>query len=198
MRKTSALKKNIPVSIKVWRDFRGFDTIDLTINDVCIGRLKGSSLENLKKAFETDLIPSQEYGFTAETVKLDKGCLIINGIEICELSYQGLWALNGAFHTITGYSIKVDHSTLRWSYSVSQDWHVDNLSHRVEDIDTPDYKKTMEELKKKYAPQVTHNCFFAFTIIEYRGDDFNRLLCYDSVGCEPENFDENIRKKVWR
>ena len=198
MRKSTALYKNVPIVVRSWHDIHGVDFIDFSINGVYIGKLKDKPMHNLESATEYQFVGGCEYGITAKTIKVDKGELFVNGQSICELSYGALWSIHGAFHKITGYTIHVDSDTLHWVYTWSLDWHVQNLSHRVEDVETLDYEKTLAELKKKYEPLVEHNQYFGFEIIEYRGDNFNRVLLRDTVGCVPNNFDEKIRQAVFK
>ena len=199
MRKTLALHKNVPIIVLTWHDIHGYDSGELIVNNVLIGRFSKNSLFNLENALEMQLIGGcKKIETMAKTIKVNKGQLFINDTFISELNSDGLWAINGAFTPISKYRILVDDCELGWVYSWSLDWHVQNLSSRVEEIETQDYKKTLKQLKKKYAPMVKHNTYFNFDIVEYRGDDFNRIILNDSVGFEPNNFDEKIRKEIFK
>ena len=198
MRKTLALHKNVPININTWRDIHGYDSGELIVNDVLIGKFSKNSLSNLESALEMQLIGGYKIETIAKTIKVNKGQLFINDTFICELNSGGLWSINGAFTPISNYRILVNEDELQWVYSWSLDWHVQNLSGRVEEIETQDYKKALKQLKKKYAPMVKHNTYFAFDIVEYRGDDFNRIILNDNVGLEPNNFDEKIRKEIFK
>ena len=198
MRKTLALHKNVPITVNTWRDMYGYDSGDLIVNDVLVGRFAKNSLINLENALEMRLIGGYKIETIAKTIKVNKGQLFINDTFICELNSGGLWAINGAFTPISKYRILVNESELSWVYSWSLDWHVQNLSGRVEEIETQDYKKALKQLKKKYAPMVKRNTYFHFDIVEYRGDDFNRTILNDNVGLEPNNFDEKIRKEIFK
>lgn len=198
MRKTLALQKSIPISIRTWHDIRGVDYCELTINNVLIGKFDIHSMKKLECALDSSFESDKKYDFNAKTIKLQKGELLINDFPICALSPRGLWAINGAFTKVTSYVINIHRDHLCWLYSWSLDWHVENHSAFVERVETIDYKKTLKVLKKKYEKLVEHNVYYAFQIIEYRGKDYNALIYNDSVGCVPENFDEKIRERIFR
>ena len=198
IRKTMALKKQVKVCVYHWHSVYGVDYCELAINDILIGKLTNRARDNLASAFGTHFGDNNKYDFIATTIKVSKGDLLINDVFVCELDYKGLYLINGAFSPITKYRVLVNHSTLSWTYSFSQDWHVQNLSGRVEEIETQDYVKTIKQLKKKYAPMVARNNYYSFEVVEYRGEDFNRFLLTEQVGCVKENFDENISKEIFK
>ena len=198
MRRSTALHKKVSMVVKAYHDIHGVDFIHLTINDVFVGKFNAATKAKLEDATDMQFVDGCEYGFVVDTFKVDKEKMMVNGRFVCELAYGGLWAIHGAFHPVTGYSIEVRHNVLNWVYSWSQDWHVENRVATVEYVTTQDYKKAIEELKVKYAPLVKHNEMFDFSVIEFRGEDFNRKLDTESVGYEPNNFDEKIREHIFR
>lgn len=198
VRKTMALKKQVKASVYHWHSIYGVDYCELALNGVLIGKLTNKARDNLASAFGTHFEGNSRYDLIADTIKVDKGNLLINGVFVCELDYKGLYMVNGAFSPITKYHILVNLDNLSWTYSFSQDWHIQNLSSIVEEIETKDCVKTIKQLKEKYAPMVKHNSCYAFEVIEYRGEDFNRTIMRDNVGLVPDNFDEEIRKQIFK
>lgn len=185
-----------------WKAFIGTaEQLRMKINDIEICVFGPRCIRIIESIFNYQFPEDIEVELTADTFKVEKTGLFINNEFVTTLDYTRLWLINEAFAPITSYEILVNHDKLSWTYSYSQDWHVQNLSGRVEeirDIKPENLSKILDELKKKYASQVTHNTYFAFEIIEWRTQEYNRIFDRDSVGCESDNFDENIRKVVFR
>jgi len=201
MRKTF-LKKNVNIKFHYWKAFVGqIDNLSMSINDIEICIFGSRCINTIETIFEHKFVDNEAFEIVASSFKVDKGDLYINDTFVCEFDYKRLWLTNEAFAPITSYSIHIDCDKLSWTYSWSQDWHIQNLSCRVEDIDNIEPKnlnKVVAKIVKKYLPKVSHNSCFGYEIIEYRGKEFNRLHSRGSIGCEPNNFDENIRKEIFR
>lgn len=201
MRKSTALKKNLTISFTYWKAYVGpAEQLSMKINDIEICSFGPKCIRIIESIFNHKFCDNEVIEFTADTFKVDNCNLFINNQLVCEFDYKRLWLVNEAFAPITSYVIHVNHDNLKWTYSWSQDWHVQNLSGSVESVEVSpeDLESKLSELKEKYRPLVTRNSYYAFEIVEYRGKEYNRLFKNDSVGCEPGNFDENIRKIVFK
>lgn len=202
MRNSTPLKKNLTLSFRYWKPFVGTaEQLSMKINDIEICTFGPRCIRIIESIFNHQFTSDEEIAFIASTFKVDKRNLYINDIYVTDFDYSRMWLINEAFAPVTHYCIHVDSSELKWIYSWSLDWHVQNLSARIEDVNDikpEDLEKTLEELKAKYALQVTHNHYFGFTVVEYRTEEYNRWFRNDQVGCTPDNFDENIRKQVFK
>lgn len=201
MRKNIASKKNVKISFTYWKAFVGpAEQLSMKIDDIEICRFSPKCIRIIENIFNHEFADNERVEFIADILEVKNCDLYINGQYICNFDYTRMWLINEAFAKVTKYSIRIDHDNLRWVYSFSQDWHVQNLSGRVEEVECnpEDLEKVLSELKEKYRPLVTHNSYYAFEIIEYRGKDYNRIYKNDSVGCESDNFDEEIRKVIFR
>ena len=202
MRSSTALKKNVKIEFHYWKAFVGTaEQLSMKINEIDICVFGSRCIRIIESIFNHEFVNNESVELIADTFKINKGDLYINDTFVINCDYTRLWLINEAFAPVISYSIHVNHDNLRWTYSFSLDWHVQNLSGRVEDINNikpDDLDGVLKELKSKYSSQVTHNSYFAFEIIEYRGSEYNRAYKNDSVGCEPDNFDEQIRKELFR
>ena len=195
------LKKNVSIQFHYWTSIMGTpEQLSMSVNDIEICVFSPKCIRIIETIFNHKFVDNEYITLFATTFQLDKCDLYINGTYVCDFDYKRLWLTNEAFAPITSYSIHINKDNLKWTYSWSQDWHIENWSSRIEDIDNIEpnnLKKVIAKITKKYLPQVTHNSCFAYEIIEYRGKEFNRLYNRGSIGCEPDNFDEEIRKGVF-
>ena len=202
MRSTLALKKDLSIKFYYWKAFVGTaEQLKMVINDIEICVFGPRCIRTIESIFNYHFPEEMEVDLVASAFKVEKSKLYINEQFVTDFDYTRMWLINEAFAPITSYSIHVNHDKLKWTYSWSLDWHVQNLSSRVEDIENikpKDLESLLQTLKLKYASQVTRNCYFAFEIIEYRGKEFNRAYKSDSVGCEADNFDEKIRNAIFK
>jgi len=202
MRKSTALKKNLLIKFAYWRAFVGTaEQLSMKIGDIEICKFGPACIRIIESIFNHKFENKETVDLVADTFKVDNGDLYINNEFVTRFDYTRMWLINEAFAKVTHYSISVNECELAWTYSWSQDWHVQNLSGYIGEIDNikpEELNSTLEELKKKYGPQITHNHYFHFEIFEYRGKEFNRRYGSESIGLEPDNFDEKIRKRVWK
>ena len=201
MRKSTSLKKNLEITFHYWKPFVGTaEQLSMKIDNIEICVFGPKCIRTIESIFNHQFSNDETIVLIANTFKVDNFDLYINDTFITDFDYKRLWLTHEAFAKVTGYVIHVNHSTLRWSYSWSLDWHVQNLSGRVEDVEVQpnELEVKLEELKEKYSKMITHNCYYSFEIDEYRGSEYNRTFKNDSVGCVLENFDENIRKAVFK
>ena len=202
MRNSTALKKNLKIKFSYWKPFVGTaEQLSMKIDDIEICIFGPKCIRTIESIFNHQFQSDEEVELIADTFKVDNRELYINDQYVIDFDYKRMWLINEAVAKVTGYHIAVNHDNLSWTFSWSLDWHVQNLSGRVEDvydIKPEELESKLAELKEKYSKLVTHNSYYAFEIIEYRGKDYNRFFRSDSVGCVPENFDENIRKEVWK
>lgn len=201
MRK-SMLKKNVAIKFHYWKPCVGNnEQLSMSINDIEICVFNPKCVRIIETIFNHRFVDNEYVTLVATTFQLDKCDLYINGTYVCDFDYKRLWLSNEAFAPITSYSIHINKDNLKWTYSWSQDWHIENHSCRVEDIENiepNDLNKVIAKITKKYLPQVTHNSYFAYEIIEYRGKEFNRHYDWGAIGHEQDNFDEEIRKKIFK
>lgn len=201
MRKSTALKKNLTLEFHYWKAFVGTaEQLSMKIDDIQICIFGPRCIRIIESIFNHSFIDEEKVKFIANTFKVDNLDLYINDTFVTDLDYTRMWLVNEAFAKVTSYSIIVSNNNLRWTYSWSLDWHVQNLSSQVETVEVQpeELESKLAELKEKYLPLVTHNCYYSFEVIEYRGKDYNRTFSRDSVGFTSDNFDENIRKSIFK
>lgn len=199
MRKSTKTLKNLKIEFHYWKSYiRTAEQLSMKINDIEICIFGPRCIRIVESIVGRKFTTEETFIFVADTFKVDKYDLYINDTYITDMDYMRMCAIHGALHEVTNYSISICCDTLVYGYSFSHDWHVSNRSSYIETVETTDLESTMKELKEKYALLVEHNKYYSFRIIEERGEDFNRVLKYDSVGLDPDNFDEEIRKEIFR
>ena len=75
MRRTIALKKQVKVSVNFWTNIFNKQYVELTINDMPIGKLGGKCIDNLGNALNTQFVGDYNFGdkkcdFVADTMKI--------------------------------------------------------------------------------------------------------------------------------
>lgn len=202
MRNSTALKKNLPIHFHYWKAFVGTaEQLSMKIDDIEICIFGPKCIRTIESIFNHNFTDDEQVDLIANTFQVKDRELYINETYITEFDFSRMWLINEAFAKVTHYSIRVNHDTLKWTYSWSLDWHVQNLGSEAEYIDNikpEDLKQTLSDIKERYSKLVEHNSYYDIEVIEYRGKEYNRLYDRDSVGCEPDNFDEKIRNVVFK
>lgn len=205
MKHNVALKKNVSVVVRYYKDFYNNEIILINLNNnrnVLQFRAR-NILDNLNEALETNLMCGTENEYVV-SICVKKDMLYINDVAIIELSPRGIYEVDYALSPIAGYLISVNKDSISFAWSYSLDRHIQNLSGRIEDVEIvgTDYKTTLNKLMKAYSKKLERNSMYVFEIIEYRGKDKdllrndNRLLTRELVGYQEDNFDEEIWNKL--